>query len=72
MTPVLSYVNLVMGNNLIIHNDGVSAHFARDVRHYLDTRFPQWIGRGSRSVAWPPRSPGLTPLDFFFCGDGYI
>ena len=22
-----------------------------------------WIGRG-RTIAWPPRSPDLTPLDF--------
>lgn len=66
---VLSYVNLVMGNNLIFqHDDGAPAHFAQDVRHYLDAGFRQWIGRGSRSVAWPPRSPDLTPLAFFLWG----
>ncbi|GBM00509.1 hypothetical protein AVEN_111737-1 [Araneus ventricosus] len=25
------------------------------------------MGRGG-PIAWPPRSPDLTPLDFFFCG----
>lgn len=30
--------------------------------------YPQrWIGRGG-PVAWPPRSPDLTPLDFFLWG----
>lgn len=66
--PVSRYVNLVMRNNLVFQHDGAPAHFARDVRHYLDTRFPQWIGRGSSRVAWPPRSPDLTPLDFFLWG----
>jgi hypothetical protein len=27
----------------------------------------RWIGTG-RPIAWPPRSPDLTPLDYFFCG----
>ncbi|GBM95153.1 hypothetical protein AVEN_17586-1 [Araneus ventricosus] len=27
----------------------------------------RWIGRGG-PVAWPPRSPDLNPLDFFFSG----
>ncbi|KAG8228356.1 hypothetical protein J437_LFUL006807 [Ladona fulva] len=26
-----------------------------------------WIGRGG-PIAWPPRSPDITPLDFFFWG----
>jgi hypothetical protein len=27
----------------------------------------RWIGRGG-PIAWPPRSPDLTPLDFFLWG----
>ena len=42
-------------------------HFARPVRAYLDTRYDQWIGRGG-PTARPPRSPDLTPLDFFLWG----
>ena len=31
----------------------------------MATTYPgHWIGRGG-PVAWPPRSPDLTPLDFF-------
>lgn len=45
--------------------DGAPAHFATAVRQHLNENYPQWIGRGG-PVAWPPRSPDLTPLDFFF------
>ena len=27
----------------------------------------RWIGRGG-SMAWPPRSPDLTPMDSLLCG----
>ena len=34
----------------------------------MDDRFPnRWIGR-SGPVQWPPRSPDLTKMDFFFWG----
>ena len=37
-----------------------------EVREYLNTRFPgRWIGRAA-PIAWPPRSPDLTPLDFSY------
>ena len=49
--------------------DGAPAHFSKEAREWLDTTFPnRWIGRGSEFVQWPPRSPDLTPLDFFFWG----
>ena len=45
----------------------------QDGRDYLNTNLQQrWIGRfGQEDVAlmhWPPRSPDLTPSDFFFRG----
>src|SRR5258705_3354060 len=49
-------------------HDGAPAHFSRAVRDFLDAAFPhRWIGRGG-PIAWPPRSPDLTPLDFFLWG----
>jgi hypothetical protein len=37
-----------------------------EVFEYLSTRFPaQWIGRVA-PIAWPRRSPDLTPLDFCY------
>lgn len=48
--------------------DGAPPHYARPVRTYLDTVFPnRWIGRRG-SIEWPARSPDLTPLDFFLWG----
>ena len=44
------------------------ADFALIVREYLNQAFPgRWIGRGSPRM-WAPRSPDLTPLDFFAWG----
>lgn len=48
--------------------DGCPAHFHLNVRNWLNNNFPnRWIGRGG-PVAWPPRSPDITPLDFFVWG----
>lgn len=48
--------------------DGAPPHFGRRVRQYLNEVFPnKWIGRGG-PVEWPPRSPDLSPLDYFLWG----
>lgn len=53
---------------VFFQQDGAPPHYSNHVRAALDTRFPgRWIGR-SGPIAWPPRSPDLTPLDFFFWG----
>jgi len=40
----------------------------RDVSTFLDETSPgSSVGRGG-PTAWPPRSPDLTPLDFFAWG----
>jgi hypothetical protein len=52
-------------NSLWFQHDGAPPHNARCVKDFLDEKFPsRWIGRGGRQE-WPPRSPDLTPLDFF-------
>jgi hypothetical protein len=54
--------------SIIFQQDGSPPHFSIDVRQYLDKHFPnRWIGRGG-SIRWAPRSPDLTPLDFFLWG----
>lgn len=54
--------------NMWWQQDGCPAHWGRIVREHLDEQFPgRWIGRGG-PVAWPPRSPDLTPPDFFLWG----
>lgn len=54
--------------NLWYQQDGAPPHYALAVRSYLDQVFPnRWIGRRG-TVEWAPRSPDLTPLDFFLWG----
>ena len=50
---------------IIFQEDGASAHFAKSIRSWLNEKFDnRWIGRGG-SISWAPRSPDMTPLDFF-------
>ena len=55
-------------DELYFQQDGAPAHFARNVRNYLDEVFSnKWIGRRG-SIEWPARSPDLTPMDFAVWG----
>ena len=46
-------------------HDEATSHYTRHVLQHLNDTFPnRWIGCGS-TINWPPRSPVLTPLDFF-------
>lgn len=59
-------VDLLFGH--WFQHDGCPAHYGREVRAHLDAVYPdRWIGRGG-PVHWPPRSPDLTPLDFYLWG----
>ncbi len=50
---------------IIFQQDGAPAHYAVDVRRWLDQNLTQrWIGRRGM-IEWAPRSPDLTPCDFF-------
>lgn len=54
--------------DLFFQQDGAPPHYALPVRAYLDEVFPnRWIGRRGM-IEWPPRSPDLTPLDYFLWG----
>ncbi|GBM18979.1 hypothetical protein AVEN_1596-1 [Araneus ventricosus] len=53
---------------VIFQQGGAPPHYGNIVREFLDTTFPQRrIGRGA-VMAWPPRSPDITPLDFYLWG----
>lgn len=66
---MLEDVPLAFLQNFYFQHDGAPPHYAREVRQYLDEQFPShWIGRGG-PVAWPARSPDLTPCDFYLWGD---
>jgi len=61
-------VPLLEGKDLYFMHDGAPAHYSLIVRDFLDERFPdRWIGRRG-VIEWPPRSPDLTPPDFFLWG----
>lgn len=52
--------------DIIFQQDGAPPHWSNIVRTALNNAFPnRWIGRGG-PIAWPPRSPDITPLDFFY------
>ena len=55
-------------NRVIFMQDGAPPHFSCFVTDILNKRFPNaWIGRNG-PIPWPPRSPDLSPLDFFLWG----
>jgi hypothetical protein len=67
--PIFDDIPLALMNRILFQQDGAPPHFVNIVRDFLDVTFPnQWIGRRGL-VEWPPRSPDLTPLDFFLWGD---
>ncbi|GBL93892.1 hypothetical protein AVEN_153650-1 [Araneus ventricosus] len=54
--------------NVWFQHDGAPPHKISNVKQYLMETFQnQIIGYGG-FVEWPPRSPDLTPLDFFLWG----
>jgi transposase len=54
--------------DVYFQHDGAPAHYAKEVREWLDENFGGcWLGRRG-PIEWPPRSPDLTPPDFFLWG----
>ena len=54
----------------IFQQDGAPPHWGSHVHRFLDVTFTnRWIGRCG-PTPWPPRSPDITPLDFFL--QGYV
>lgn len=66
----LEDVNIAIRQNMWFLQDGAPPHYSNEVREYLCRQYPgRWIGRGRDApISWPPRSPGLTPMDFCFWG----
>ena len=66
------FCNLPNSSNLLFQQDGAPPHWALHVRNWLNNNLAdRWIGRGGpndRNITWPPRSPDLTPLDFYLWG----
>lgn len=68
LPPLLADVNEDLRQEMWLQNDGCPAHYAVEVRNHLNAVFPgRWIGRLG-PILWPPRSPDLNALDFFYWG----
>lgn len=56
-------------HRIFFMHDGAPPHFGLQVRAFLNEMFgSRWLGRRPAPHLWPPRSPDLNPLDFFFWG----
>jgi hypothetical protein len=54
--------------NIIYQQDRAPPHWSLHVRETLMRNFPdRWIGSDG-PIFWPPRSPDITQMDFFFWG----
>lgn len=61
--------NMGIAEQTVFMQDGAPPHWGTIVRDWLTENFPlRWMGRGSPNMPWPPRSPDLTPCDFFLWG----
>jgi hypothetical protein len=54
--------------NLWFQHDGSTAHTARRPRAILKEMFPGRVVSLHDAVPWPPRSPDVSPCDFFLWG----
>ncbi|GBN01122.1 hypothetical protein AVEN_262299-1 [Araneus ventricosus] len=60
-----SYAVPQFPEGVMFQQDGAPPHNGNIVREFLDKTFIQrWIGRGT-VMAWPPRSPDITPLNIY-------
>lgn len=58
----------IVENELIFQNYGALLHYTFAVQQYLDERISgEWMSRRG-SIDWPPRSPYLTPQNFYLYG----
>lgn len=48
--------------------DGAPPHVTNEVKHFLRQKFGNRIISRGEDDTWPPRSPDLTPCDFFLWG----
>jgi Transposase. len=70
LPDLLDDVPILLRRDMWFMHDGAPAHFSVPVRNFLNENYEdKWIGRGNDApVHWPPRSPDITPMDFFLWG----
>lgn len=66
---LIEEISLDQRLNMIWQHDGAPAHNMLAVRALLDDIFSgKWIGTQGSKILWPPRSPDMNVLDFYFWG----
>lgn len=69
LPELLEDLPLDLCRRLIFQQDGAPAHNSRVASTVLNQMFPDsWIGTYGPFAQFPPRSPDLTPPDFFLWG----
>ena len=58
----------VADQDLWWQQDGATSHTVEIVRNWLDTKFDGRVISNKMTHVWPPCSPDLSPLDFWFWG----
>ena len=58
----------VADQDLWWQQDGATAHTVEIVRNWLDNKFDGRVISNKMTHFWPPCSPDLSPLDFWFWG----
>lgn len=67
-TDHLERLTLANHRKIWYQHDGAPPHNHQMVKMYLnETFYDQWFGTDGPQL-WPPRSPDLTPMDFFVWG----
>lgn len=68
LTEVLDEMPLYVRNKLWYQLDGAPIHNSNEIKVFLNDTFRNKVIGPHFQCHWPPRSPDLTPLDFFFWG----
>ncbi|CAG9854399.1 unnamed protein product [Phyllotreta striolata] len=74
--PAVCYLGVPLSSVWFQQGGGSDAQNAAAVREYLLQMFPnrllarfrKFAGDGQMNISWPPRSPDLTPCEFFLWG----
>lgn len=64
----LEEISLDVRQRMWFQHDGAPAHHYQRVSRFLRRRFEDRLIIRNGPVLWPPRSPDLNPLDFYFWG----
>lgn len=65
---LLEDVPLQTRRNMIYQHDGAPAHSTTRVINWLQEKYHHKVIGRNAPISWPPRSPDLTPMDFYLWG----